>query len=227
AASVYMRATDGSPAVRLGDGTAHEFSPDGRWVLTGREGTLVLLPVGAGREQALPSAGLRVQHATWHPDGNRLYLAATESGQGLRLYAYDLGSKSARPISEEGVGYHLGRVSPDGGVVLARDASGSCALYPIDGGPPRAVEGILPGERAHNWSAEGDAIFAFERGKIPSRVYRVEVATGKRELWHAVAPRNAGGVLGINSMLISPDGRSFVVSYMRVNAELYLARGVQ
>src|SRR6185295_17731252 len=99
AASVYMRATDGSPAVRLGDGTANEFSPDGRWVLASREGTLLLLPVGAGREQTLPALGLRVQHATWHPDGKRLCLAATETGHGLRLYVYDLGSKTARPIS--------------------------------------------------------------------------------------------------------------------------------
>src|SRR5205823_11510068 len=30
APSTYMRGTDGSPAVRLGDGTANEFSPDGR-----------------------------------------------------------------------------------------------------------------------------------------------------------------------------------------------------
>src|SRR5678815_546416 len=39
-ASAYIRATDGSPAVRLGDGAAIKFSPDGRWVLAGRSGCL-------------------------------------------------------------------------------------------------------------------------------------------------------------------------------------------
>ena len=29
--STYLRGTDGSPAVRLGDGFAHALSPDGRW----------------------------------------------------------------------------------------------------------------------------------------------------------------------------------------------------
>jgi hypothetical protein len=30
---IYVRKTDGSPAVRLGDGEATTFSPDGKWVL--------------------------------------------------------------------------------------------------------------------------------------------------------------------------------------------------
>src|SRR5437879_2527267 len=31
--SVYVRKTDGSPAVRLGDGSAIALSPDGRWLI--------------------------------------------------------------------------------------------------------------------------------------------------------------------------------------------------
>jgi len=227
APSAYMRATDGSPAVRLGDAKAGEFSPDGRWVLANKDGTLILIPVGAGREQALPTAGLRVHDATWLPDGKGLCLSATESGKAIRLYVYDLESKSARPISDEGVGLHLGRVSPDGKGVLAKDSSGDHAIFPLDGGSPRPLEGILPGERPHHWSPEGDAVFAYERGKLPCSIHRVEVATGKREFWHAVSPRSPGGVSGINSLLIGRDGRSFVISYMRVHGELYLARGLQ
>ena len=144
----------------------------------------------------------------------------------MRVYVYDIGTKSARPITEEGVGVHLGRVSPDGKYVVARDASASYMLYSLDGGPDRRLEGAHAGERPHSWSAEGDAVFAFERGKIPSRVFRIDVATGNRELWHAIGPRNPSGVNGINSLIISRDGRSFLASYMRMSAELYLARGV-
>src|SRR5262249_55577893 len=32
--SVYLRKTDGSPAVRLGDGAAMAISPDGKWVIS-------------------------------------------------------------------------------------------------------------------------------------------------------------------------------------------------
>jgi len=226
-ASVYMRATDGSPAVRLGDGLAILFSPDGRWVLANNGGNLMLLPIGAGREQSLPTSGLSVHDARWLPDGTALCLAAAEPGRGLRLYIYDLASKGARPISEEGVGVHLGRVSPDGKYVIARNPSTSYSLYSLEGGPSRPLEGLEPGERPHDWSPEGDAVFAFERGKIPSRVFRIDIATGAREFWHAIGPRNPSGVSSINSLLISPSGRSFAASYMREISELYIARGVR
>src|SRR5438128_851834 len=49
--SVYTRGTDGSPAVRLGDGTAFSFSPDGAWALTSvglGPSRVELVPCGAG-----------------------------------------------------------------------------------------------------------------------------------------------------------------------------------
>jgi hypothetical protein len=125
------------------------------------------------------------------------------------------------------VGVHLGKVSPDGKYVIARTSSTSYMLFSLEGGPHRPLEGVAPGERPHSWSAEGDAVFAFERGKIPSSIFRIEIATGKREFWHAIGPRNPSGVEGINSILMTGDGRSFVASYMRDLSELYIARGVE
>ncbi len=34
---VYLRKLDGSPAVRIGEGGAYGFSPDGHWALSGRD----------------------------------------------------------------------------------------------------------------------------------------------------------------------------------------------
>ncbi len=228
-ATVYMRATDGSPAVRLGEGIAGEFSPDGRWALVqnrGEHDTLTLLPTGAGRERTLPLPRMAVHQATWMPDGGALCVAGFEPGHGMRLYRYEIDSEQIRPISEEGVGTNLGKVSPDGRLALARTVSGSFGLYPTEGGAPQPLEGIHPGERPYNWAPDGTAVFAFERGKIPARIFRVEVATGKRELWHAVTPRNSSGVSGINSLQLSEDGRSLAISYVRMSAELYIARGI-
>ena len=56
--SVYLRDADGSPATKLGEGVNPRLSPDGRWALTGLEGTplrLLLLPeLGAGLLRRLP-----------------------------------------------------------------------------------------------------------------------------------------------------------------------------
>src|SRR6266852_9089142 len=49
----YARKTDGSPAVRLGEGNWPVFSPDGKWVLASQltlrtHSKLILLPTGPG-----------------------------------------------------------------------------------------------------------------------------------------------------------------------------------
>ena len=50
--AIYLRKTDGSPAVRLGDGNRPLLSPDGKWVACivsdGPKTKLTLLPTGAG-----------------------------------------------------------------------------------------------------------------------------------------------------------------------------------
>ncbi len=49
--AVYLRKTDGSPAIRLSDGAGMALSPDGKWALARSNTTpapLVLLPTGVG-----------------------------------------------------------------------------------------------------------------------------------------------------------------------------------
>ncbi|MCG6928132.1 MAG: serine/threonine-protein kinase, partial [Acidobacteria bacterium] len=84
---VYLRGTDGSPAVRLGTGRPLALSPDGAWVLTmplDPPERFVLLPTGAGEERTLPLAPLvNGQFADWFPDGQRLVVLASEPGGNL------------------------------------------------------------------------------------------------------------------------------------------------
>jgi Tol biopolymer transport system component len=53
--AVYLRKTDGSPAVRLGDGRSQRLSPDGKWALAVlfTPPQLALLPTGAGEARSL------------------------------------------------------------------------------------------------------------------------------------------------------------------------------
>ena len=61
--SVYIRKTDGSPAVRLGEGNTQDLSPDGEWALaiihSASDPQLVALPDRRRRAEALPE-GRRV-----------------------------------------------------------------------------------------------------------------------------------------------------------------------
>ena len=62
----YLRKLDGSPAVRVGDGDAFGFSPDGRsLVAVSSTGQVSLVPTGAGEPKLLPKSD--IQHQRGRP----------------------------------------------------------------------------------------------------------------------------------------------------------------
>ncbi|HEY4593329.1 MAG TPA: protein kinase, partial [Thermoanaerobaculia bacterium] len=157
--SVYLRGTDGSPAVRLGDGRALALSPDGHWALarsTTDPKRLFLLPTGAGEPQVLPPTSMDVIAAQWMPGGRELLIVGTEPGKGLRLYLMPVGAKAARPFARPGVNSVV--PSPDGSRVAVSSLDG-LKIYPAGGGEPSAVPGFRLGEEPIQWRADGRALY--------------------------------------------------------------------
>ncbi len=147
---VNVRPMDGGPPVRLGDGVAAEFSPDGRSVLAlmGREPTRVsVMPAGPGTTQTLARGPIETHSwAAWMPDGRRVVLSGNEPGRGSRLYLQSLDGGDPRAFTGEGVhlaSYRARAVSPDGRFVIATGPDRMPALYPIDGGAVSANSGVL------------------------------------------------------------------------------------
>ncbi len=226
--SVYIRGTDGSPAVRLGDGIALSLSRDGQWALAsvGLEPTrLDMLPVGAGEPRTIPTGDLEVSHASWFPDGSICCLGR-EPGQGARLFKLDPTTGKREPFSEEGVSYYDTLVSPDGRFVAAHGHDRKAWIYPVDGGAPTPVKGALEFERTVSWSPEGDGIFVFSRGELPAKVWRIDLKTGERKLWREISPADRTGVEGIASVRMTPDGSTFAYSYYQRLSGLYVVEGL-
>ena len=230
---VYMRKTDGSPAVRLGDGLPAQFSPDGNWALTiypsGLKPTsapqLLLLPTGAGQPVTLTHDSISHGFATLLPDRRRLLFEGSEPGRARRTWIQDVTGGKPLPITPEGTAGHW--VSPDGKLLVAVDPQQRFLLYPIDGGQPGTVSGIEPGENVIRWSGDGQYLFVANDGIVPVRVYRVEVITGRRQLVYTLSPSNAAGLWSIYSVLLTPDGKSYVYSDFRILSDLYLATGLR
>ena len=123
AGGVFARKTDGSPAVRLGDGRAGSFSPDGKWVVSLAQlppHNARLLPVKAGTPREMEHGGLAVHAARWLPDGRHVLLLANEPDAGLKLYIQSSDAGPPRPITPEGTGVGFFPVSPDGKFVVAQ-----------------------------------------------------------------------------------------------------------
>ncbi len=227
---MYLRKLDGSPAVRIGEGGAWGFSPDGRWVLTLRDaptGQYVLSPTGAGEPKVLPKTGINCQAATWFPDGRRILISGNEPGHGSRLFVQDISDGKPRAITPEGVSFLFHAVSPDGKSIVATGTDRRIAIYPTEPGEPRVVPGLEPDDIPLRWTDNGASIFVYRPSAPPLRVEKVDVKTGRRALWKELRPPDPSGVQQVGPIEIAPDEKSYVYSYRRALDELYLATGLR
>jgi len=228
--SVYLRNLDGSAAVRLGDGRAVALSPDQKWVIStslSPPAQLVLLPTKAGEPKPLTNDAINHFYARWLTDGKRIVFSGDEPGHGVRLYVQDLSGGKPQPITPEGVDALWLWPSPDGTLVAAIGADQRGYFYPIAGGQPRPIPGFALGDLPIGWSADGRSLYIAPRGEMPALVYRLELATGHKNLWTRLMPPDPAGVNVIFPILLTPDGKSHVYGYRRILSNLYLVEGLK
>ena len=232
AGTVYVGKTDGSPPVRLGEGYALALSPDKRSALATPFGfsQLVLLPTGAGQARRLERGPIEsYQTARFLPDGKRILFAGSEKGRRARLYVQDLAGGAPRPVTTEGVGggFHGLVVSPDGRFATGPAPGSGFARYPVGGGSPLPIEGLAEGEFPVQWNADGRSLFVYRIGDVPGRIFRLDLSTGRRELWKELVPPDLAGANVIPNVQITPDGIAYAYYYGQVLSELYLVEGLK
>jgi serine/threonine protein kinase/Tol biopolymer transport system component len=228
--AVYIRKTDGSPAVLLGEGGAVALSPDGKWVIAQTQESpsqFRLLPTAAGEPRDLTKDNVNHSWAHWFPDGKRILFSADEPGKGVRFYIYDLASGKSTAISQEGVNGTAFALSPDSQQIAAIGPDQKGYLYPVAGGEPQLVAGISQGEQPITWSADGRSLYIYQPGELPARVYRLDVQSGQRTLWKELMPSDPAGVENIGPIYMTPDAKSCVFGYHRMLADLYLVEGLK
>ncbi len=228
--AVYLRRDDAPAPVRLGQGTADALSPDGKWVLIHQGPKLILLPTGTGDPRELKIDGSFESGAAWLPDSRRVILGGAIPKEGYRLHLFDTLDEIAKPISPEGVwsgGMRAFVVSPDGRFVAGMNKEQTLVLYPIDGGEARPVTGVEKGEVPVQWSADGASLLVYRPTALPARVFRIDLATGARELWKEFTPADPAGVYRIAPVLVTPDGGAWAYNAVRTLSDLYVAEGLR
>ena len=226
--SLFVSRADGSPPIRLGDGTALALSPDGRRALTlTPSGRLTLVPVGAGEANPLGDGRLSSIHwASFFPDGRRVLICASEEGAAVRVYLQELSGGEPRPLTPEGMEFAWDAVAPDGRRVVVRSSDQGIVVYPVDGGSPVEVKALSPEEAPIRWSADGRGLYVLRHGQVPARVELVDLETGLRRVVRDLVPADPTGVVAIRRLFLTADASTIVYTYYRFLSELYLVSGL-
>lgn len=218
---VYLQRLESSQPVKLGPGKALALSPDGKWALalqpTRPQPQLTLLPTSQGQPIPLPNSRItEYYYASFFPDGSQILFTGLEAGEGgvLRSFVQNVNTGEVHPLTEEGT--TALRVSPDGKrVIILRDKT--FYIQGLDGGEPKEIPGLEYDDEPIQWSEDGRAVFVKAAGDFATRIYRVDLASGKREEWKDIDPPNKVGLVGLEvnpgGILITPDGRVCIYTY--------------
>ena len=229
--AVYVRSTNDSPAIRIGDGALAAFSPDRQMVAAVQFAPLkiALLPVGAGQQRTLPISGIEdVQSLAWFPDGQHILISGADANHVSHLWSMTVADASMRAIGS-GIRsqYYTNPISPDGNWIAATDQDGHPVLVATAGGERKAISELDPGDVPLSWAVDGRSVFYIPDRKQPARVFRFDLQSRRKELVTTLIPPDPSGVQDIVTVQITPDGKTCAYSYSVSRSELYLVSGLR
>jgi len=227
--TIFLRKTDGSAAVRLGEGYGVALSPDQKWVLAFTNTSpnrYWLIPTGAGEATELKFAGIEnVVLQGFAADSHRVALFGNEPGHQGREYLFDPASNKLQPLTPEGV---RGGVTPDGRFLSTRRDNQPVAIVALESGSPiREIKGSQDNDWFIQTTADGTAIFVAHYSGMSASVYRIDLAKGNRQLVRNLEMHDPTGGFGITRVLTTADGQSFAYNTLRQLSELYLLQGLK
>jgi serine/threonine protein kinase/Tol biopolymer transport system component len=232
---VYRRDTEGSDAVRLGEGKALALAPapDRKWVLALKAGPppeLILLPTGAGESRVLPRSGIQDYYSgAFFPDGKKLLFAGEGSDHVPRSFVQDFDGGKARAVTAEGIRATL--ISPDGKSLAAYGPDEDYYLTPADGGKPERIRGAEVGDELIQWSDDGRYLYVRGANESVVELFRIDLVSGQRKPWKILEVPDNVGFIGIEAapgaIRVTPDGKSYVYTFWQARGELYIAEGLK
>ena len=227
--TVFVRDSDGSPPVRIGEGMGLAISPDAKWVITqpANGGALRMVPTGAGEARQLTHDNVNYQKARWLFGGKELLAIGVEPGHGARDYLITVSSGDSKAVTPEGV---VGVIpGPDGRSTAVLGPDGKWGILPLDGGGLRPIPALDSNYHVTGWSPDGASVFAVPtlQHDRTGKVYRVNVMTGKMELSKTIGDGLPAGTVSMGGTYMPADGGAYAYRYQQTLSQVYVVRGMK
>lgn len=216
----------------MGDGYTFDLgrlSPDGKWVLTASASgprTPVLIPTGAGETRRLEAAPT-CDSAEWFPDGKRILCGNAKSG----VFSVEVatGKASKLPLPADTPLFSQSQMlSRDGNRIAVIEANGDVRIFSLaDGRTMQRIPAAASGYSQIGWAEDGRHLYLYRIGEVPARIQRLDLDSGKMELWRELSLEDLAGLIRIHPVIVTPDGRYWAFSYTRVLSDLYVVEGLK
>ena len=160
-------------------------------------------------------------------DGKRLLASGIEASHGRRDYLIDLSTGDSKPITPEGVaGVNL---SPDGSSATVLGPDGKWGIWPLEGnGGMRLIPLLDSRYYVTGWSPDGKSVYvASSRPEQIAKVFKVDTATGKMELWKTFGAGVGAGVTDTGAPHFSSDGAAYAYIYVQILSNAYVVTGLK
>jgi serine/threonine protein kinase len=237
--AIFMRDTNGDPPLLLGYGSVMAASPDGKHMAivrnTGDTRALTIVPTGAGEARTLDIGELEAlpRNGSWieGPLGNlgELVFVARNADGVEQFYRLPLdGGVAPQPVTPPdfviGIVGHV--VAPDSKSIIVSTPGGPAVRFPIEGGDPDPVPGLLETDLPLRFETNGRYLFVQAAHAVPCPIIRIDTQTGERTLWRELSPLDPAGVSAVDKVSISADGSAHMYSNKRIISQLILTEGL-
>ena len=226
--TVFLRDTDGSPPVRIGEGNALAISPDSKM---GHHAARQRRPAEVGSDRSRRSSTIdtgqhRLCHRALSARRQTLLAAGIESGHAARDYIIDLSTGDAKPLTPEGIdGVSL---SPDGRSTSVIGPEGKWGIWPIEGGGFHPIPDLDPKYAVAGWSPDGTSLYVSvnRMAERTAKLSRVNITTGKMEPWREFGQTTAPGS-SAGPPHFSVDGSAYEYVYVQTLSQAFAVRGLK
>ena len=222
----YYRATNGSPAVLLGAGTA-AISPDGKWLLStnSKSHKLQLQPLGPGQPRELPTPGLKnFDHQGWSGDGRQIVYEAQTDQNDWNVYQQriDGGPPALVKAGARNVSPHL---SHDGELLALREEQGGISLYRAGNPHPVSMKGVLESEYPVLFLTDGRSLLVGATSGNELELTLVDLTSGHRESWKSfpIDVQTGGEQFAFTA---TPDLKYYTYSSPRYTSDLFIVENL-
>jgi hypothetical protein len=159
------------------------------------------------------------------PGGKEFVFLGHEGDAPLRGYRVSFAGGPARPLTNLPGAHLWNPISPDGKFVLETSTVANepeqNVIVELATGKVRNAP-LLQGDQPVQWDQDGAHAFVIQKSEVEATIFRVDLNSGKREVWKQIRPADPAGILSLRSFFVTPSGNAYSYSATRALSSLYV-----